>query len=178
MIFVFRSFKRFHNFMINIDVFAKTINSFHSFRTSILNSLTKFNVNTIFSNDTYDLKISAFYVQKSNENEYNNESNWAKFLTNDRHDFSTKIFLISNDTNFENITSKQIVIRFHEMFDIKEKEKQIEIIHVVDCFKKTLILIAKISFDKSLIFNILFLLHFRNTNIVLMIIFLKFIAKQ
>ena len=98
-------------------------------------------------------------------------------MTNE-HNFSTKIFLISNNTKLKDMILNQIVIRIFEIFDLNEKEKQIKIIYVVACFKKFLILIAKINFDKNLIFNMLFLLHSRNTNIVLMMMFLKFIAKQ
>ena len=72
----------------------------------------------------------------------------------------------------------QIVIRIFEIFDLNERKKQIEIIHVVTCLKKFLILITRINFDKNLIFNMLFLLHSRNTNIVLMMMSLKLIAKQ
>ena len=97
-------------------------------------------------------------------------------MTNE-HNFSTKIFSISNNTKFENMILNQIAIRIFEIFDFKKK-KQIKIIHVVACFKKFLILITKINFDKNLIFNMLFLLHFRNTNIMLIMMFLKLIAKQ
>ena len=182
MTFAFRFFKRSHDITINIDTFAETINSSHSLRTSTLSqwsSLTAFNVNTTFSNDTHDrdLWISIFYVQKSNESDYDSESEWTKSLTNE-HNLSTKIFLISNNTKLEDMILNQIVIRIFEIFDLNEKKKQIEIIHVVACLKKFLILIARISFDKNLIFNMLSLLHSRNTSIVLMMMFLKFIAKQ
>ena len=182
MTFAFRFFKRSHDITINIDTSAEAINSSHSSRTFTLNqwsSLTTFNVNTTFSNDTHDrdLWISIFYVQESDESDYDNESKWAKSLTNE-HNFSTKISLISNNTKLKDMILNQIAIRIFEIFDLNEREKQIEIIHVIACLKKFLILIARISFDKSLIFNMLFLLHFRNTNIVLMMMFLKFIAKQ
>ena len=182
MIFAFRFFKRFHDITIDIDTSVETINSFHSFRISTLNqwnSMTTFSVNTIFSNDTQnrDLWISIFYVQKSDENDYDNKTKWAKSLTNE-HNLSTKIFSISDNTKLENMILNQIAIRIFEIFDLNEKKKQIKIIHVVACLKKFLILITKTNFDKSLIFNMLFLLHSRNTSIVLMMMFLKFIAKQ
>ena len=182
MIFASRFFKRSHDITIDIDTSAEAISSSHNFRVFTLNqwsSLTTFSVNTTFSNDTHDrdLWISIFYVQKSDESDYDSESKWAKSLTNE-HNFSTKIFLISNNTKFENMILNQIAIHIFEIFDLHERKKQIEIIHVVACFKKFLILIAKINFDKSLIFNMLFLLHSRNTNIVLMMMSLKFIAKQ
>ena len=80
-------------------------------------------MNTTFSNDTHDrdLWISIFYVQKSNENDYDSETKWTNFLTNE-YNFSTEIFSISNNTKLENMILNQIAIRIFEIFDFKKKK--------------------------------------------------------
>ena len=182
MTFASRFFKRSHDITIDIDTSAEAISSSHNSRVSTpsqWSSLTAFSVNTTFSNDTHDrdLWIPTFYVQEPDESDYDNETEWTKSLT-DEHNFSTEISSISNNTKLENMILDQITIRIFEISGFKKREKQIKTIHAVACLKKSLILIARINFDKSLIFNMLSLLHSRNTSIVLMIMSLKLIAKQ
>ena len=182
MAFASRSFKRPHDITIDTDTSAGATSPPHSPRAptpSQWSPLTASSVNTTFSNDTHDrdLWIPISYVQEPDESDYGSEPEWAESLT-DGHNPSTGTSLISDNTKLEDMTLDQIAIRIFEISGLNGREKQIEAIHAVACLKESLILIARTSFGKSLVFNMLPLLHPRNTGIVLVVVPLKLIAEQ
>jgi len=73
---------------------------------------------------------------------------------------------------------KQVAIRVKKIIDLNKRKKQIKIIYVVNYFRKFLILIARTSFNKSLIFNVLSLLLLIKTSVVLIVLSLKLISEQ
>ena len=64
-----------------------------------------------------------------------------------------------------------------KIIDLVKQEKQVKIIYAIECLQKFLILIAKINFDKNLIFNIFSLFYLFKINIVLIVVLLKLISK-
>jgi len=91
---------------------------------------------------------------------------------------TTNISTISKDIKLKNMFVKQIVICVKKITSLNERKKQIKIIYVINYFRKFLILIAKTSFNKSLIFNVLFLFSLVETSVVIIVLFLKLISEQ
>jgi len=91
---------------------------------------------------------------------------------------TTNILTISKNIKFKNMFIKQVVIRVKKITNLNKRKKQIKIIYVINYFRKFLILIAKTNFNKSLIFNMLFLLSLIKTSVVLIVLFLKLISEQ
>lgn len=73
---------------------------------------------------------------------------------------------------------KHIVIRIEKIINLNKRDKQIKIIYIVNYFREFLILIARTSFEKSLIFNVLSLLLSTKISVILIVLFLKLISKQ
>ena len=183
MAFASRSFKRPHDITIDTDTSAGAISPPHSPRAHTPNQrspLTASSVDTTFSNDTQDrdLWIPTSYVQEPDESDYGSEAEWEEESLTDGHNLSTEISSISDNTKLEDMTLNQIATRIFEVSGLNGRKEQIEAIHAVACLKESLILIARTSFGKSLVFNMLPLLHPRNTGIVLVVVPLKLIAEQ
>jgi len=73
---------------------------------------------------------------------------------------------------------KQVAIRMKKITNLDKRKKQIETIYVVNCLREFLILIARTSFNKNLIFNVVSLLSLVETSVVLIILSLKLISEQ
>jgi len=73
---------------------------------------------------------------------------------------------------------KQIAICVKKITNLNKREKQIKIIYAINCFREFLILIARTSFNKSLIFNVFSLLLLIKTSVVLIVLSLKLISEQ
>jgi len=91
---------------------------------------------------------------------------------------TTNISTISKDIKLKNMSIKQIAIRMKKITSLNKCEKQIEIIYAINYFREFLILIARTSFNKNLIFNVLILFLLIKTSVVLIVLFLKLISEQ
>lgn len=88
------------------------------------------------------------------------------------------ISTISDDTKLQDMSMDQVAKRVHEITGLIGRTKQVEAIHIVGCLRQSLILLARTSFGKSLIFNVLPLLHPSKTSVILIVMPLKLISEQ
>lgn len=78
----------------------------------------------------------------------------------------------------QDIFLNQVVIQVKKIIDLVKQEKQVQIIYAIECLQESIILFAKINFNKNLIFNIFLLFYLFEINIVLIVVSLKLISKQ
>lgn len=134
---------------------------------------------TTFFNPTYDSDAapSSAGIEEWDRT-YDSDSELIALEQEVNYNMSTFNSIVSGDVRTEDMTLEQIGQRFFEVSGYQGRPKQLEAIHIVACQRKALILIARTSFGKSLVFNMLPLLHPVLRGIVLVVIPLKHIARQ
>jgi len=164
---------------LNTSVYNQSFAYLNNSIASTLSLLTSLNIITIFTNVSLKSNMLLYYDEskKLKDKEFNNVV-FEQIAQEIIERKTTNISIISKNIKFKNMFVKQVAIRVKKITSLNKREKQIEIIYVISCFRKFLILIAKTNFSKSLIFNVFFLLSLIKTSVVLIVLSLKLINEQ
>ncbi len=167
---------------LNTNVLDRPSIYINSSTISISSSLTSISVNITFTNISFvlfDCGVLSYQLESKESNNIKYENiEFEQIARETNKDQSTSVSIISNNIKRQNISLDQVVTQVKKIINLIERKKQIEIIYAIECLQEFLILIAKISFGKNLIFNILFLFYLFETNIVLIVVLLKLISEQ
>ncbi len=168
--------------ILNINVSNRLFIYINNSTISILSSLTSISVNITFTNILFvSLDYSVLLYQSKSK-----ESNNIKYKNIEFEQVARKInenqlasvSIILDNIKRQNMSLDQVAMQVKKIIDLIKQEKQVKTIYAIECLQEFLILIAKINFNKSLIFNVLSLLYLFKTNIVLIIVLLKLISEQ
>ena len=188
-----RSFKRPFELTVITDAPAHRTETARSPVAPTPSPLTPSSIRTTFSNPAFDedLPISAFEYPRlgelsdqSAEEDHDSDESYGSDsgLADAQEQLNVSIAgsgsAVSADIEVRHMSLAHVALRFREVTGLEGRPQQIEAIHTVGCKRKSLILVAKTSFGKSWVFNMLPLLHPVHIGIVLVVIPLKHIASQ
>ncbi len=151
----------------------------NSLEASTLSFLIFISVAIVFTNVSFECDKSFYSNETKDSN--NKKCDNVDFERIARTIIETQLVYVSiilDNIKLKNMSMNQVVTRLKKIIDLVGRAKQVEAIYIVGCLRQSLILLARTSFGKSLIFNVLSLLHSIKTSVVLIVVSLKLISEQ